>query len=674
MFEKAIWGSLSVNVALLGLLPVAGLQACSSGPHELSDDASAEKVGSVEQALSAGDDLSEAFNTFQAQVTASSLDNPFRIGFGAHPGLNTESLKSPAGSPAKGQAVLDFSNNTVTAKLDGPVAGNFDLYFVKNREGSGRTSRPETGDTFLRVGGFTTSTDPSDPPGRRVLSTTLSTTNMRFDIDLLVVTRAGSTPATSRVAVGARTLLEKRLFRSRFGQTAPSVTADCVAGDASVRCQLSSEVESLDPLVRRGAQLFFKEAFSGNGRACGTCHRAENNLTVDPAFIATLPANDPLFVAELNPALANLENSTLLRQQGLILENTDGFDRPGVLRSVPHTFAMQTLVGANNASGAFPNAPPDNLTGWGGDGAPGRGTIAEFAFGAIVQHATKDLRRRPGTDFRIPTQAELDALEAFQLFTGRQKFVNTAQLTLRDSLAQRGRDLFLSFDTGGKCVRCHTDMGTITPIGTIEPPLLINTNFNTNVQALTPNLPSDDGAVNALGDFNVPVLIEAADSGPFFHNNVFLSGIEGAVAFYVSPAFQTSPLGPLLNIQLTQPDINDIGAFLRAVNAAENIRQVRKRVAHVRDVRSSGNTAVLTVAIADCQDALDDLLQRKAGAQSTTTTLNPNAVQALQTIKLTLENARANADASRPDFMSNALVWLDIAKTDLFASNPNNDF
>jgi hypothetical protein len=54
--------------------------------------------------------------------------------------------------------------------------------------------------------------------------------------------------------------------------------------------------------------------------------------------------------------------------------------------------------------------------------------------------------------------------------------------------------------------------------------------------------------------------------------------------------------------------------------------------------------------------------------------LNPNAIQALQTIKLTLENARANPDGSRPNFMANALVWLDIAKTDLFASNPNNDF
>ncbi len=666
----------------LALLPLV-LQACSSVPGESVDDGARENVATVGQAVNAGDDLTEAFNTFQAQVSTFGLDSPFQIGFGPHAGLNTESLRGSTGFPAKGKAVLNFSNNTVSATLDDvPTTGTFDLYFVKNIEGSGRTSRPETGDVFFRVGGFTASTNPNDPPGRRVLNATLSTTNMHFDIDLVVVTRAGSNPATSRIAVGARTLMEKRLFRGRFGQTSPSVTGDCVAGDTSVRCQLSSEVESLDPLVRRGAQLFFKETFAGNGRTCGTCHRAEDNLTIDPQFISTLPSNDPLFVAETNPNLAGLENPTMLRQQGLIQENTDGFGNPPVLRGVPHTFAMQTSLGPENASVPFPNGPPDHRVGGSGDGAPGRGTIAEFAFGAVVQHATKDLRRRPGTDFRIPTQAELDAMEAFQLFTGRQKHVDARPLVFRDSGAMHGRDLFLSFDSGGKCTQCHIDMGSVNQFGS-QGPNSGNLNIATNVKALTTNLPNDDGFLNARNEptafippdqFNVPVLIEAADTGPFFHNNVFLSGIEGAVSFYVSPQFQASTLGPLLNIQLTQAEINDIGAFLRGLNAAENIRQIRKRVTFVRDVRSSGNTAILDVAIADCQDALDDLLQRKSGNSSTTTTLNPTAVHDLQTAKLTLETGRANPDANRHDFMANALVWLDLAKQDFFTSNPNNDF
>lgn len=76
-----------------------------------------------------------------------------------------------------------------------------------------------------------------------------------------------------------------------------------------------------DPLVIKGHDLFFKETFNGNGRTCGTCHREEHNLTIDAAFIATLPKDDPLFVAEFTPALAkNFEVPKLMREFGLILE------------------------------------------------------------------------------------------------------------------------------------------------------------------------------------------------------------------------------------------------------------------------------------------------------------------------------------------------------------------
>ncbi|MBM3226855.1 MAG: hypothetical protein FJZ47_24075 [Candidatus Tectomicrobia bacterium] len=61
-------------------------------------------------------------------------------------------------------------------------------------------------------------------------------------------------------------------------------------------------------LVERGKRLFFQETFEGNGRTCATCHRAERHFTIDPAFIATLPATDPLFVAETQAALAKLED------------------------------------------------------------------------------------------------------------------------------------------------------------------------------------------------------------------------------------------------------------------------------------------------------------------------------------------------------------------------------
>jgi len=107
----------------------------------------------------------------------------------------------------------------------------------------------------------------------------------------------------------------------------------------------------LDPkaaLIAKGRDLFFNETFGGNGRTCGTCHRQEENLTITPEFIATLPKDDPLFVAEFVPALKeNFENPRLMREFGLIKENLDGFDSLATrftMRGVPHTLALGTSV------------------------------------------------------------------------------------------------------------------------------------------------------------------------------------------------------------------------------------------------------------------------------------------------------------------------------------------
>src|SRR5512134_1192678 len=209
--------------------------------------------------------------------------------------------------------------------------------------------------------------------------------------------------------------------------------------------------DSQAALIARGRQLFFKETFGGNGRTCGTCHPAENNFTIDPPFIARLPATAPLFVAEFTPALAkNFENPRLMREFGLIMENLDGFDdleNRFVMRGVPHVLGMRVSVASNQGP----------RTGWSGDGAPGDGSLRSFATGAVIQHFTKTLNRVPGVDFRLPTEEELDALEAFMLSLGRQQDP-TLPLTLKGTVAKRGQAIFL--DNGlGKCNLCHVNAG-----------------------------------------------------------------------------------------------------------------------------------------------------------------------------------------------------------------------
>jgi cytochrome c peroxidase len=340
-------------------------------------------------------------------------------------------------------------------------------------------------------------------------------------------------------------------------------------------------------LIEKGRQIFFNETFGGNGRTCGTCHREEDNFTITPAFIATLPKNDPLFVAEFIPALAkNFENPKLMREFGLILENLDGFDdldNKFVMRGVPHVLSLATSI----------DSPRGPHLGWSGDGAPGDGSLRSFATGAVIQHFTKTLNRIPGVDFRLPTDQELDALEAFQRSLGRSAELNLP-LALKGTVARRGQELFLD-DEVGKCNLCHRNAGAIAVIADSA---LGNANFNTGVEDLPDQparltmerVPRDDGSGNP-GDstFNVPPLVESADTGPFFHNNS-IQTLEGAVGFYDGDSFNNSPAGRTLaaldpehtSIELDGTQIGAIAAFLRVINALDNIRQATEALEGVR--------------------------------------------------------------------------------------------
>ncbi len=363
-----------------------------------------------------------------------------------------------------------------------------------------------------------------------------------------------------------------------------------------------------DP-VARGRQLFFNETFGGNGRTCGTCHRAEENMGLSPAFIATLPPNDPLFIAETNPALArNFENPKLMRPFSLILENLDGFaDLPNkfVMRGIPHTLALRTSV----ASRVGPR------TGWSGDGAPGDGTLRSFATGAVIQHFTKTLNRVAGVDFRLPTDAELDALEAFQLSLGRQADP-TLPLALKGVVPARGQLIFLD-NTLGKCNACHFNAGA-----NANPAIFGagagNLNFNTGVEDLPDqpadlsgelNPPDDGFGVPGNGEFNTPSLVESGDTGPFFHNNS-VETIEGAVGFYDGESFNNSPAGQLIagatggGIELDATQIVAVAAFLRVLNALDNIDQSVARLNKTAARQHFFSRDDLKIVLADIDDAI----------------------------------------------------------------------
>jgi len=237
------------------------------------------------------------------------------------------------------------------------------------------------------------------------------------------------------------------------------------------------------------------------------------------------------------------------------------------------------------------------------------------------------LGRVAGVDFRLPTDDELDALEAFQLSLGRDEDLDLDTLELKGFVPSRGQEIFLDDDLG-RCNVCHENAGANSARDGGG-----NRNFDTGVEDLPDQpadltgelVPSDDGEGNpGNGTFNTPPLVEAADTGPFFHNNA-IDTIEGAVAFYTGDAFDDSPASRgrfAVEVNLDATQVVAVAAFLRVINALENTRSAIANLDRAFDVGPSDEQLdLLELARADTGDAIDVL---RAGG------LHPDAVLILE--------------------------------------------
>lgn len=454
-------------------------------------------------------------------------------------------------------------------------------------------------------------------------------------------------------------------------------------------CQADPRVQSGQVSLTEcvGADIFMKENFNGNGRTCGTCHRVERNFAIDATFIARLPSSDPLFIAENQSdslPLNGLEIPAQLRARGLILENVDGTQPEGptnrfVLRSVPHNLSQ----GTSTTRPSFEPNPPAESTGWSGDGAPTSGTnasgvpmtgrLADFTNGAINQHFTRSLNRVIGTDFRQATEPEGQAVATFMRQLGRLNEINLNGLTFSDPAADAGRVKFMN----SLCNTCHSNAGA-NDNGS-------NQNFLTGVEGAR-NLALAgfpiDGGFGAVGggppfaignaSFNTPPVIEAADSGPFFHtdtrvinsndpaqNTDSAQTIEHAVAFYNSDQFQ---------LGFTPTEIANVARFLRALNAVFNIQMASNRIVGARNM---GNVLGNVARVDRMQRRLaqmtlfelDDAVRVLSGVAN----LNPVQADRIRTARTRIETVAATSGTTTTAFnirMSNlgsAFNDLDLA-------------
>jgi hypothetical protein len=652
MQEKSIKSIIGVasTLMVLGLL----LQI----PTSVEQQPEAEKVGYAVGSISK---LAATYKKWEIAYQSNGGNESLSLVLGWSKAMSTEFTE------ATGTAKIDLVNGSLIIEVfEFYRDGVSDVWLVDNQPGSGRSVMPETGDRMEYVGSL------KNENGFARLQATLHRSSfINFNLDLIVVAQGGEKPGSGGILFGSPTLFQ-RLYhsavKSEIGVTlypvgSPKVATVNASLGANFLSTLFAKSESsmtfdMPDLIEEGRDLFVNEEFNGNGRTCASCHRLENNLTIDPEFIATLPPDDPLFVAEFNDSLNHnlnggrfFENPVLMRQFGLIVENQDGADdlaNKFNMRGVPHVLGQTNSLKPLTFIPDGSTTPPNQRTGWSGDGAPGGGALRDFATGAVTQHFPKTLKRQPGSDFRLPTESELDALEAFQLSTGRQRELDLSAMSFPDPDVAAGLTLF---NGNAKCSRCHFNAGSNFFLAPDQ-----NGNFDTGVENFsnpadatgeliprdggfgkTPNGDGQGGFGN--GTFNTPVLVEAGDTPPFFHNNS-VDDLNPAVAFYSSTEFNNSPGGLAVGgVSLTDNEVFQVTAFLYILNVLENIRASSELLKESQTATvQSKSRAALALSVAENDDAIESM--ENSGVQ-------PDVVEDLEHVAFHIDIALNTNDRSK---------------------------
>jgi hypothetical protein len=148
----------------------------------------------------------------------------------------------------------------------------------------------------------------------------------------------------------------------------------------------------------------------------------------------------------------------------------------------------------------------------------------------------------------------------------------------------------------------------------------VNANFNQGTGLLRPRSAPPDGGfgaepeagIDGFGDgtMNKPSLVEAADTPTFFHNNSART-LEDAIKCYTTDTVGESPAGQLGGagaFELSRKQILAISAFLRVLNARENIRSSNALCEEAQQAQpGSAADERIREAIAETKDAVEVL-------------------------------------------------------------------
>lgn len=485
---------------------------------------------------------------------------------------------------AKGIAQIDLAKQTISVRIANLDPQISDVWLVDNLPGEGHSVLPEPGDTMVKVGRL------KFENGNAWLDAKVEKLS-EMTVDMVVVARNDQDPGQKGVLFGTTSLFQRLFHYPDKQPTAGPAQQESMGAKLLGQLVPEAHAQGFTPpgyfpgldanLVNKGRNLFLNEKFNGNGRTCATCHREEDNFALGIRLIASLPANDPLFIVEQPTRFDGtpnalfqefrMEKPALMRRLGLILENQNGFRNPEggftdevQMRAPNHMLSLRTTLApppAFSDDGTLPVDPNDLVfaqrTGWSGDGSPTgfrddffasnhrnlTGSLRDFAVGAVIQHFTRTLERSAfNNDFRFPTEEELDAIEAFTLSLGRQvenDDLNTIRLF--DPVADRGRLNFLGFnvhdttpDDGRpplNCNACHFNGGANTNPRFAFPPAVTPNHDLADLAAHGGSIPSHNRsfnpAVESLADQAPDVIVQSVDD-PSVVGNCFSQGL-GAI-------------------------------------------------------------------------------------------------------------------------------------------------
>ena len=223
------------------------------------------------------DALISAFDRYLANTPAAGV-HLLTIPLMGLRGLSSESFN------AGGNVKIDSTDGAVTSEIRGlPQSVVVDLWLIDNRPGHAQTTFAESQDLLLKVGTYVWTA------GLHTLSATLGgTLPAGFYPDRAFVVRTNQSPLSSFILTGSATTFDRLVQRQvRFVNEGTSPLGFDPANPSTRRTHF-------ERLVAQGRKVFLNEQFDGNGRACGTCHVENNNFTIDPGFISSLPPNNPL--------------------------------------------------------------------------------------------------------------------------------------------------------------------------------------------------------------------------------------------------------------------------------------------------------------------------------------------------------------------------------------------